>query len=122
MGPLFKAKTPIDGDDPYKKLTRFKRMHVRETSPQPEVDCGIDPVGQLSRSTRTHVREQPTPKAFSFVEPRASKPPISFVEPETVQKPIKGNAADLHASDPISIDVLHRALPLRASQINDQHG
>jgi hypothetical protein len=105
MGLLFKAyKTSLD-KDAHKKLTRFKRMHVRH-APVAEVDRGIDLLESLSRAEHQHVRKPATKSADTAT---------AVLRPFFQSK--LDMAALLHATDPISIDVLHRALPLRVAKI-----
>ena len=103
MGLLFNAKKHRQDADPRKQLTRYKQMHSRN-APLPELDAHIDLRDGLTRMEPRHVRaplkEQPVAKV------RTPKRTTSSV------------AADLHATDPISIDVLRRALPLRTAMID----
>ncbi|MBT8411500.1 MAG: hypothetical protein KJP02_06870 [Octadecabacter sp.] len=105
MAYLFKAKTPLEDEDPQKKLTRFKRCHTREVPVRP-IDQGIDPYEKVSRSEHRHVR----PSIEQYSHPTPQK--------RATSRTTASMAAHLHATDPISIDVLHRALPLRCASIN----
>lgn len=102
MAFLFKPPQHSHAEDPHRKLTRFKKVHVRD-APVQVVDRGIDPHEALSRSEHRHVRTQ-------VVRDRTLATPRPF-------QPMVNMAAHLHATDPISIDVLHRALPMRAATI-----
>lgn len=99
---IFKAKRPLLDKDPRKPLTRFKQCHDR-AAPTVGTNGGLDPREVLTRSDQRHLR-----------------PPVSQgprpIAPRRVRK--LDIAAQLHASDPISVDVLHRALPIRSAAIS----
>lgn len=103
MPHLFGARKTAEPDSGVKPLTRFKRMHVRQT-PELATDGGVDPYDALSRAAPTHVRQRPHEDEID--------PPKS--------EPKRDMAADLHASDPIGVNILHLALPLRTAEIRSK--
>ncbi|MCF2906312.1 hypothetical protein L0666_15060 [Octadecabacter sp. CECT 8868] len=102
MNRLFKSKKHEAEVDPNKLLTRFKRVHRRD-APQPPRDGGIDPLGKLTRSDQQHQRTAPIPNLTSG--------------PSPVRRSMMDLQATLHATGPISVNVLQKALPLRAAKI-----
>lgn len=101
MGLLFNSKKHLSDADPRKPLTRYKQVHVRK-APAPAVEGMIDPLEGHTRMEARHVRKavQQAPRFSQRTTPKANP------------------ASDLHSNDPISIDVLRRALPLRASALD----
>lgn len=101
MTNFFRAKRPDQDMEPQKNFTRFKKWHTRER-PAAAADGGIDPHDNLTRMAATHVRPA--------VAPRTRPAPVTRPQRRDV-------SGDLHATDPISIDVLRKALPMRSAMI-----
>jgi len=90
-------------DHPHGRTTRFKRFHVRD-KPTEFPDTGIDLRDQLTRTPNTHVRKAPEQSLRS-----------ETVRPKTTKRDA---GSDLHATnEPISVNVLRRALPIRSAAI-----
>lgn len=102
MALFFKAKSAASVEEPSETFTRFKRWHVRD-EPTPGIDRGIDPHKNLTRSDKRHLRTF-APRAASGVSAQ-----------KTTRLRNHDFAADLHATESISVDVLRRALPLRSA-------
>ena len=98
MRHLFTAQRAPDPDLAQQPLTRFKQMHHRE-APAPGRSGDMDPYENLSRSRHDHVRAAPLPQVAA---PAPAKRDL---------------AADLHASDPVTVSVLYAALPLRTASV-----
>ena len=106
MAFLFGAKKHHLDEDPHRKLTRFKQCHKREVS-DAFTGNGAEPIGQFSHKTKYHKRAS------------ASYSSRSVDDLQTPMNRNKSNSSDLHSTDPIPVDVLRRALPIRSAMIRD---